>query len=91
MFAVIPLCDYTPERGPMRAAPWDANGVQQPCRVHPSDGRVHRYDDGGRRRQRSDLARRTTCRSTTTTSGGGHRADPHMEAYDGVVQGPARR
>ena len=43
MFAVVPLCDYEPDVGPMRAGPWDANGVTTPVKVLPSDGRVHKY------------------------------------------------
>lgn len=43
MFAVIPLCDYLPHVGPMRAGPWDLNNVKNPCTVLPSDGRVHKF------------------------------------------------
>jgi hypothetical protein len=43
MFAVVPLCDYEPTVGPMRAGPWDLNEVPTPVEVLPSDGRVHKY------------------------------------------------
>ena len=42
MFAVIPLCDYLPDVGPMRAGPYDENGLATPMKELPSDGRVHK-------------------------------------------------
>ena len=43
MFAVIPLCDYLPDVGPMRAGPYDENGLATPMKELPSDGRVHKF------------------------------------------------
>ena len=42
MFAVIPLCDYLADVGPMRAGPYDENGLATPMKELPSDGRVHK-------------------------------------------------
>ena len=40
---MIPLCDYLPDVGPMRAGPYDENGLATPMKELPSDGRVHKF------------------------------------------------